>query len=423
MRNIWQVIKHDVRVIFRQRSFWILTLLMPLFLILINAYYIVEEGGLGSSDKDSSAEETQGASSDVLRVGLVDEAGLIVEIPGDLPADLFVPFADEATAQAALENGEVEQYVHIPADYVASGEVTVYDRNFQLFSSGEGMGVAFGSNNMWMLQYLIDYNLVGDEQLLAILGNPVPSANAEFHALRPPAESDPERQELAEMVAMAMPYLYYFLLVIGGQYMMRSVVAEKENRTVEVLLLSINPREMMTGKLLAMSLVTLVQVVVWVGGGLLILNKGADLLNVTQFQFPPGFALWAALFMIFGFLLFASVMAAVGAIAPTAREGGQAIWLLILPLMPVLMFASEFLEEPNGTLSVVLSLFPFSAPAAMVTRLAVAPVPLWQVLVSLVGLAAVTYLFVALAGRFFRPGNLLSQDSFKLRRLATAWRK
>jgi ABC-2 type transport system permease protein len=423
MRNIWQVIKHDVVVIFRQRSFWILTLLMPLFLILINAYYIVEEGGLSSTDRDSSAEETQAEGSDVLVVGLVDEAGLIVEMPENLPADLFVPFADEATAQAALENGEIEQYVHIPADYVASGEVTVYDRNFQLFESGEGMGVAFGSNNMWMLQYLIDYNLVGDEQLLAILGNPVPSASAEYHALRPPAESDPERQELAEVVAMAMPYLYYFLLVIGGQYMMRSVVAEKENRTVEVLLLSINPREMMTGKLVAMSLVTLVQVVVWVGGGFLILNKGAQLLDVAQFHFPPGFAIWAVLFMIFGFLLFASVMAAVGAIAPTAREGGQAIWLLVLPLMPVLMFASEFLEEPNGTLSVVLSLFPFSAPAAMVTRLAVAPVPLWQVLTSLVGLAAITYLFVALAGRFFRPGNLLSQESFNLRRLATAWRK
>jgi ABC-type Na+ efflux pump permease subunit len=58
----------------------------------------------------------------------------------------------------------------------------------------------------------------------------------------------------------------------------------------------------------------------------------------------------------------------------------------------------------------------------MVTRLAVAQVPLWQILISLAGLAVVAYLFVALAARFFRAGNLLSQESFNWQRLATAWR-
>jgi ABC-2 type transport system permease protein len=87
------------------------------------------------------------------------------------------------------------------------------------------------------------------------------------------------------------------------------------------------------------------------------------------------------------------------------------------------MFGQTFLEDPNGALSVALSLFPFSAPSAMVTRLAVAQVPLWQILASLAGLALTAYLFVTLAARFFRPGNLLSYDSFNLRRLATGWRK
>jgi ABC-2 type transport system permease protein len=70
-----------------------------------------------------------------------------------------------------------------------------------------------------------------------------------------------------------------------------------------------------------------------------------------------------------------------------------------------------------------LSLFPLSAPSAMVTRLAVAPVPLWQILVSLGGLAVTTYVFVSLAARFFRAGNLLSSESFSWKRLATGWRK
>jgi ABC-2 type transport system permease protein len=209
---------------------------------------------------------------------------------------------------------------------------------------------------------------------------------------------------------------------MSSSYLMRSVVAEKENRTAEILLLSLHPREIMVGKILAMSVVTLVQVAVWVGGGILLLNRGADLLNAATFSFPPGFLVWAILFLVFGYLLFASVMAAAGAIAPNAREGAQVTWLLIIPLMPTLMFGSVFLEEPNGMLSTVLSLFPLSAPSAMVTRLAVADVPLWQVIASLAGLALTTCLTISLAGRFFRADTLLSHDSFNWRRLATGWR-
>jgi ABC-2 type transport system permease protein len=424
MRKIWQVIKHDVGVTFRQRSFWILTLLMPVFLILVNAYYIVQESDLGQATGDATTEGTDaGDAGLVAAIGLVDAAGIIIEIPPDLPDGTFIPFPDEASARSALQNGEIVQYVRIPADYVSTGEVMVYDQDFHILQSGRDMGVAFGSENQWMLPYLIDYNLVSDRQLLAALGNPVPGNRAEYHALRPPAESaDTERQDLAEVVASALPYLFYFLLVMGSQYLMRSVVVEKENRTVEVLLLSLDPREMMAGKLAAMSLVTLVQVGVWVGGGLLILNKGAELLNVAQYDFPPGFLVWAILFLVLGFLLFASIMAAIGAISPNAREAGQTIWILILPLMPTLMFARLFLEEPDGTFAVVMSLFPLSAPSAMVTRLAVAPVPLWQTLLSLAGLALTTYLFLTVAARFFRPGNLLSSEAFNWRRLITGWR-
>ncbi len=424
MRNIWLVVKHDIGVTVRQRSFWIFTLLVPALLLAVNAYAAIQRGGLNSTDYSADSQEEASLSpTDLSAIGLVDEAGLIAELPPGFPPDLFVRFPDEAAARAALAAGEVTQYIRLPADYIASGEVMVKDQNFQLFSTGENMGLAFGSNQEWVLPYVINYNLVRDEQLFGALQDPVPCALAELHALRPPAEDGANTQGLAELVASVMPYIYYFLLVMGSSYLMRSVVAEKENRTAEVLLLSLNPRELMIGKMLAMSLVMWLQVVVWVGGGILILNRGAELLNMARFTFPPGFLVWALLFLVFGYLLFASVMAAAGAIAPTAREGAQVTWLLILPLMPTLMFGPAFLEDPNGTLSVVLSLFPFSAPSAMVTRLAVAQVPLWQIVVSLAGLALTAYLFVVLAARFFRAGNLLSAESFNWRRLATGWRK
>jgi len=422
MRNIWLVIKHDVAATFRQRSFWILTFLMPLLLMAFNAYHIIQDNASAGQDEDR--EEATGATlADMPAIGLVDQAGLIAEMPPGFPPDLFVRFAGKASARAALEAEEIEQYIYIPADYLASGEITIYDRNFQIFQGGENMGVAFQSTNEWVLQHLINYNLTGDEELVVALQNPTPGVLAEWHAIQPSEAISTEDQALAELVSSIVPYVFYFLLLMGSSYLMRSVVAEKENRTVEVLLLSLSPRQMMMGKILAMSVVVLIQVVVWAGGGILILDRGADLLRVAEFTFPPGFFVWAILFLILGYLLFASIMAAAGAIATNAREGGQMTWLLVIPLMPTLMFGQMFLEEPNNPLVLVLSLFPLSAPSAMVTRLAVAPVPVWQILISLGGVGLTAYLFVVLAGRFFRAGNLLSDASFSWRRLVTGWRE
>ena len=419
MRNIWLVIKHEIKTTLRQRSFWVMTFLMPALLIGINGYSAIQDESRNSGDdKETSAAQTAKAPS----VGLVDEAGLIAVVPEGIPPGMYVRFPDQASARAALQAGELDQYVHISADYVASGDVTVYDRNFQILMGG-GEGIGFGSAYEWTLDYLINANLTGDATLVAVLKNPTPGFLAERHVVNPPPETDENDEALARVVAGVIPYIFYFIALVGSGYLMRSVVAEKENRTAEVLLLSLHPRELMLGKVLGLSVVTTLQLAVWVGGGMLTLNRGADWMNVSQYTFPPGFLVWAALFMVLGFLLYASVMAAAGAVAPTAREGGQVTWLLVVPLMPTLMFSSAFFENPHGTLPLVLSLIPFSAPSAMVTRLAIADVPLWQPIVSLSGLALLTYLFVVLAGRFFRASNLLSQASFNWRRFATGWRE
>ena len=422
MRNIWLVIKHEVVTMLKRPSFWVMTFLMPALLLGLQIYSAIQDSDLdlGSADADKT-EET--STTDMPVIGLVDEAGIIAEMPAEFPPDLFLPYADEATARAALEADEIEQYVHISADYVATGDVTVYDKDFRILASGENMGAAFHSANEWMLAYLINLNLTGDAQLVSVLRDPVPAAYAERHVVNPPLETDESVRALGEIVARVMPYMFYFILLVGSSYLLRSVAAEKENRTVEVLLLSLHPRQLMMGKILGLSAVTLVQLGIWLGGAMLILNRGAALLDVSGFTFPAGFIVWAILFLALGFLLFASVMAAAGAIAPTAREGNQVTWLLLIPLMPTLMFSQLFVEEPNNPLTLVLSLFPFSAPSAMLTRLAVGEVPLWQVIVSLAGLALTTYLMVVLAGRFFRAGNLLSDAPFNWRRLATGWRE
>jgi ABC-2 type transport system permease protein len=191
---------------------------------------------------------------------------------------------------------------------------------------------------------------------------------------------------------------------------------------VEIILLSVDSRQLMIGKLLGLSTVALLQLAIWLGIGSLVMDRGASMFDLSGFDFPPSFVIWAVLFLLLGFFLYGSIMMAGGALAPTAREGGQITLLLVLPFMPTLIFASEFLENPHGTLSTALSFIPLTAPSAMVTRMAVADVPLWQPIVAAVGVGLTAYFFVVLAARFFRPQNLLQFGAFSWRRLWTAWR-
>jgi ABC-2 type transport system permease protein len=418
MRSIWLVTRHEIATMLQKRSFWLFTFLVPGLLLALNVFYVLREG----APAGQAAQETEGGGrSTMAQVGLVDDAGLVAEIPAAVPSGMLVRFPDAASARAALEAGRIEQYVHVPADYVARGEVTIYDRNFQILRSGQGMGVAFGSEYDWVLAYVLNANL-GDEQLAVALRDPVPGSLAHRHALNPPVEAGEGNPLLAEAMSRVIPYIVYFVLIIGSGLMLQSVTAEKENRTAEVLLLSLHPRELMSGKILGLGAVTLLQAAVWVGGGALILDWGTGRLNVPAFTFPPGFLAWMALFLLFAFVLYASIMAAAGALSPTSREGTQVTFLLVMLMMPALLFSSAFLHEPHGALALALSLFPFTAPSAILTRLAVADVPLWQPVVSLLGLAGTTWLAVLLAARLFRPDNLLSQASFSWRRVAAGWR-
>jgi ABC-2 type transport system permease protein len=421
MRTIWLVIKHDAAATLRQVSFWILTLALPVLLLVSNGYRVIQENRPADTTAEDSA-DTGEPTEGPLPVGLVDEAVLITEIPEDIPADLWVSFPDQDSGRAALDAGDISQLIVLPADYMANGKVTVYDRDFSILRGGDE-GVAFQGDMAWLLPYLLNYNFTGDWQLTHALGNPTPGHLARYHALQPPPETSSDDQALGEVVSTIMPYIFYGLLLLGSSWLLRCVAGEKENRTAELLLLSVRPRELMIGKILAMSVVLLVQIVAWVGGGLLMLSWGADVMQVARYQFPPGFLPLALLYLILGYLLFASLMAAGGAIAASTREAGPMTLVLVIPLMPTLMFGSAFLKNPHAPLPLVLSLIPFSAPSAMVTRLAVAQVPIWQVVVSLAGLALTTYGGVTLAARFFQSGNLLSSESFSFGRLARGWRK
>jgi ABC-2 type transport system permease protein len=184
----------------------------------------------------------------------------------------------------------------------------------------------------------------------------------------------------------------------------------------------------MLGKVLGLGVVALLQMGIWLGGSTFTLQNGGEMLSalgmmVEQISFPQGFFVWAGLYFLLGYLLYSSLLGAIGALAPTARETGSFTFLAMLPLMLPLWLNTVFIQAPNSTLATIISLFPLTAPTSMLPRLAAGGVPFWQPAVGVVLLAGATYLLVLLSARFFRADTLLSSASLNWGRVVEEFRK
>jgi len=148
-----------------------------------------------------------------------------------------------------------------------------------------------------------------------------------------------------------------------------------------------------------------------------------SLRGLTALGLPQGFFVWALLYFVLGYFLYASVLGALGALAPSTREGAQFTFLVLLPLFIPLMLNSVLIESPNSGLTIFLSLFPLTSPVTMIARLAASNVPIEQLLLGLALLAITTYGIIVYAARFFRADTLLSFSALNLKRIVQEIRR
>jgi ABC-2 type transport system permease protein len=410
MRSIYLVIKYEIKSTLQKRSFWILTFVFPAFILLLSVGTQAISGKV-IEEAEEQASSVEHQASLASGVGFVDEAGIVKQIPTWIPEGFFESYPDVDSAKMDLQNGILRQYYWIPVDFLESGEYFLFDRDYQPMRS---------TNNAEIFEEVITINLIEQDELGLILTNPTPSI--QYHQMLPTTEPDKDNP-LTFIVPFATLFIFFFTITTSSGFMLTSVTREKESRTAEILLLSIKPQELMLGKVIGLGCVALLQMSIWMGGAIFSLNRSSELFDLTSnFNLPPGFAIWGILFFIFGFFLYASLLGAIGALAPNAREGGQFTFIIILPLLLPLWFNVAFTENPNGSVATFLSLFPLTS-ISMMTRITTTTVPLWQILLSLMGLAFTTYLVVLLAARFFQAETLLSEESINLNRILSAFKR
>jgi ABC-2 type transport system permease protein len=414
MRNVMIVIKYEIRNTLGKPSFWLTTFLLPAVIMVFTFGAQLLSRSAFEDEEDVLSGEGGNAA---MAIGYVDHAGLIEVLPPGIPATFVQSFPDEEAAHAALVDGRLREYYVIPSDYLASGDLVVVEKEFAPLGNLSTTDV---------FRYIVSYNLVGDEALATRIAYPI--ANLQTTALEATDTNANQDYGTRFIVGYGVLFIFFFVLTMSSGFMLRSVSREKENQTVEVLLVSLRPRDLMLGKVLGLGAVALLQMVIWLGGSYLTLNRGGSALAslgvvVGAITLPQGFVVWGLLYFILGYILYASILGTIGALAPNTRETGQFTFIAMLPLMLPLWLNTAFIEAPNGALATIVSLFPLTAPTSMLPRLAAGGVPLWQPVVGLVVLAATTYFFVLLAARFFRADTLLSSASMSWGRVVEEFKK
>lgn len=245
--------------------------------------------------------------------------------------------------------------------------------------------------------------------------------------------------EIKIVIGGAFGYLIFMFIIVYGNLVMRSVIEEKTNRIIEIIISSVKPFQLMMGKIIGTSLAGILQFVIWgVLGGLLMMittivlglesgsampaeaiSSGAVPLDtdiVATIQNYIGEILKMPLitmfvsfivFFIGGYFLYSSLYAAIGAAVDNETDSQQFLFPIMLPLM-LAVYVGFFtvINDPHGTVATVFSMIPFTSPIVMLMRIPFG-VPVWQIIVSVCLLFATFILFVWLASKIYRVGVLM----------------
>jgi ABC-2 type transport system permease protein len=235
---------------------------------------------------------------------------------------------------------------------------------------------------------------------------------AEISTLIAPVELDTHEtgSTLATLAAAYIMFLLmYMAIMLYGMNTARSIIEEKTSRVFEVLLATIKPDELLAGKILGVGSVGLTQVGIWMLAAVALSSSSlaGNLVGSGHALVSGPQVIFFLLYFVFGFLLYSSIAAALGAMTNSEQELQQLNMFLVLPLAFCTVMLFPIIRSPNSPLAQVTSLVPFFSPLLMNVRIAVTDVPLWQIGLSF-GLMALTIAAILwVSSRIYRIGILM----------------
>ncbi|MFY9161306.1 MAG: ABC transporter permease [Paludibacteraceae bacterium] len=414
MGKIRLIIRQEYKNRVAKKSFLLLTFLMPLLfvlLLLVPMWLSLIESGKKYN------------------VAVVDWSGSYSAVFLDTEKYLF----DEATAplDSFRTNSESSGY---DAIVVISGDLRNADASVTIYSEQQvdlelKQYIQKALEKQVREDKLASFNIPDIEGVMSILNTEVSVETVKWNS---DGSETLSSSEIALVVGMLATMLIYMFIFVYGAQVMNSVVQEKVNRIVEVMVCTVKPFELMMGKIISIALVGLTQFAIWIVLTLVFflifgqpLSFQAEVTSTSDFSAVYSMLMsinWIEMLVCFvayfigGYLLYASIFAAIGSAVDNETDTQQFMLPITIPILFAMYAAIYSAQNPDGPLAFWCSMIPFTSPIVMMVRLPFG-VLLWEKIVSLVILFASFVATTWLSAKIYRTGILMYGKKISWREL------
>lgn len=414
MGKIGLIIQREYLERVKKKSFLITTFVIPLVIIIIIG------GMLGLMIYNTP---------DKTIIGVKD---LSTQVYKNLRNNDFCEFVNiEGDPEQQVEQDDLNGYIIIPSNFLdeKSPSIIIYIK--------DGISEELQTNLSNQLESilknkkLIDYNIENLSDILDDINNTKVTVNK----IRIAQDAGGIPWSLSLALGGFMSFLLYLFIMMYGNMVMTSIIEEKNNRVLELVVSSVKPTQLMLGKIIGVGLVAVTQMVIWSlvimfvfiiaipalipseitemmsqaqNGDLMYLSQSElqslNLLNeLTNIGFIIEIFFWFIMFLIGGFLLYAALYAALGSAFDNIQDASQSQSFIIIPIFFALFVSTIIKDVPDSTLVLVSSLIPFTSPLIMLYRIPLG-IPIWQPLVAIILLFASALFTIWFAGKIYRVG-------------------
>ena len=427
----------------RVRSKWFLlgTLLGPVFFLLVaGAPRLLGDRPAGNSDlAHIEVIDATGAGLGSRVVGELRERYPLSRAPYLTVVDESKRAVAQDRALLRVQRNEVSGYLVLDSATLAGRSVRYDGRNA---NSSNDVGAIRAVVRSQVLAERMERDGIDAKRVVRLERFPL-----DIHTQRIGDKGREKEDQIGQIfLGYAVALLLYMMIVIYGQAIMRSVLEEKTTRVAEVVVSSVNTDILLAGKIIGVGLVAITQVLSWVvisvaamqyGGRFLFGDQGragvaaAAAGSMGAGGSPglgllaagiPAVPLWAAIALfgcfVLGFIFYAALFAAVGAMVNSQEDVQQAATPVMLLLVSSVIFMGPIMANPGSAMARTMSMLPTSAPIIMPLRITLVPVPWFEVVGALAGVAAACAASIWLSGRIYRVGLLMYGKKPSFRELA-----
>jgi ABC-2 type transport system permease protein len=402
IHNLSNVIAFEISRTVKKRRFWVGILAMPLMIAIIFALVIVSSNNSATTSKNQKNAKFSFEYID--NSGQVDTS-IVTRLKGKLAAST-------ESGISLVKSGKIDAFFIYPA-HPSTTSISVYGADKGVFDNGKYASVAIN-----ILQISVE-NRIGSGEISAIARGGIKSTTTTFKGGKTAGGVN------ALIPSMLFLVVFYLIIILLGNQMLTSTLDEKENRVTEMILSTINPTNLILGKVISLFILGILQMFIFalpiiIGYSFFRSQLHLPNVDLSHLVFNPQQMTLGALLLFGGFALFTGTLVALGAAMPTAKDAGPIFGgLITLIVIPFYIF-SLIASNPHALIVQILSFFPYSAPVTGMLRNGFGSLPLWQGIFVVTELWVLSAIVLRLAVRLFRYGSIEYSRKLSLREIFTA---